>query len=122
MRSDTARRRPTKKRRKKKSGFGCFIFVVVLIVILAAGGFAAYKYLTANNYDNESGFERFADRYFSANVESDDIGDVQTEYNYGEYASSAIQYPEIGLENVDARISQLIQDEQQSFRSKYGNI
>lgn len=121
MRSDTARRRPTKKRRKKKSGFGCFIFVVVLIVILAAGGFAAYKYLTANNYDNESGFERFADRYFSANVESDDIGDVQTEYNYGEYASSAIQYPEIGLENVDARISQLIQDEQQSFRSKYGN-
>lgn len=121
MRSRTARRTPQKRRKRKKAGFGLFIFIVVLVVVLAAGGTATYKYLTANDYDNESSFERYADRYFSSNVESDDIGDTKTEYSYGEYASNAIQYPQTGIENVDAKITQMINDEQNDFKSKFGS-
>lgn len=123
MRSKTVSRQSSgvkKKKRKKNKGFGCFIFTIVIIVVLVIGGIAAYKYFTRDNYDSEKSFERYAKKYFKEVVESDDIGDEKTEYDYGEHVATAIQYPEIGLENADARTQAIIKEVQDGFKSKYG--
>lgn len=79
------------RKRKHKRNLRHAVLIAMVTVISVAGAVTLIKYLSPNYYKNDEEFHEFADESFTTYELCPHSGNETTEYNYGEYFSSAVR-------------------------------
>lgn len=88
---ENKREEDRRRKRKQKRNLRRAVLIATVTVIFIAGAILLIKYLSPHFYDSDDEFREFADESFAAYELCPQNKTGTTEYNYGEYFSSAVK-------------------------------
>ena len=108
--------------KRKKSSTGIVLILMLIVLIAGAGIAVAFHMMNQDGYHNEKSFNKYVDNYYGTFSDEQTVGVKNSEIEYGEPVSTAVEYPTLSDESENAAVNEVINGKKDDFVVKYKGL